>query len=143
MHHALKLTMSKFYRCFAIVINIMFYIGQLLLQVHYLFGGNPGKDSLPKMRLDDFWSLKVISAFSLTLTISIKIISFVFYTSHQPQIMYLSVYDCYVPMESSPVLLAAVIFSVIIHVICTVLSPPVLSTAVVFSYSHPLCCVQL
>ena len=32
---------------------------QSLLQVHYLFGGNPGKDSLPKMRLDDFWSLKV------------------------------------------------------------------------------------
>ncbi|KAI0218378.1 Muskelin [Lamellibrachia satsuma] len=28
-------------------------------KVHYLFGGNPGKDSLPKMRLDDFWSLKL------------------------------------------------------------------------------------
>ncbi|KAL8596859.1 hypothetical protein ACOMHN_060667 [Nucella lapillus] len=26
---------------------------------HYLFGGNPGKDSLPKMRLDDFWSLRL------------------------------------------------------------------------------------
>lgn len=28
-------------------------------KVHYLFGGNPGKFSVPKMRLDDFWSLKV------------------------------------------------------------------------------------
>ncbi|ESP01147.1 hypothetical protein LOTGIDRAFT_225475 [Lottia gigantea] len=28
-------------------------------KLHYLFGGNPGKDSLPKMRLDDFWSLKL------------------------------------------------------------------------------------
>ncbi|ELU02476.1 hypothetical protein CAPTEDRAFT_169790 [Capitella teleta] len=28
-------------------------------KVHFLFGGNPGKDSLPKMRLDDFWSLKL------------------------------------------------------------------------------------
>ncbi|CAL4059856.1 unnamed protein product, partial [Meganyctiphanes norvegica] len=26
---------------------------------HYLFGGNPGKASLPKMRLDDFWSLRL------------------------------------------------------------------------------------
>jgi hypothetical protein len=30
-------------------------------KVHYLFGGNPGTDFLPKMRLDDFWSLKVHS----------------------------------------------------------------------------------
>jgi len=30
-----------------------------ILQVHYLFGGNPGKESLPKMRLDDFWCLQV------------------------------------------------------------------------------------
>ncbi|KAK2151233.1 hypothetical protein LSH36_371g00004 [Paralvinella palmiformis] len=28
-------------------------------KIHYLFGGNPGKDSLPKVRLDDFWSLKL------------------------------------------------------------------------------------
>lgn len=28
-------------------------------QVHYLFGGNPGKSCSPKMRLDDFWSLKL------------------------------------------------------------------------------------
>lgn len=28
-------------------------------KVHYLFGGNPGKFSVPKMRLDDFWSLKL------------------------------------------------------------------------------------
>lgn len=34
-------------------------IGICVLQVHYLFGGNPGKDSQPKMRLDDLWSLKV------------------------------------------------------------------------------------
>ncbi|KAG1683389.1 Muskelin [Nymphon striatum] len=26
-------------------------------KVHYLFGGNPGKSAMPKMRLDDFWSL--------------------------------------------------------------------------------------
>uniref|UniRef100_A0A8C4QGM5 Muskelin 1, intracellular mediator containing kelch motifs n=1 Tax=Eptatretus burgeri TaxID=7764 RepID=A0A8C4QGM5_EPTBU len=28
-------------------------------KVHYLFGGNPGKTSSPKMRLDDFWSLRL------------------------------------------------------------------------------------
>ncbi|XP_060569193.1 muskelin-like [Ruditapes philippinarum] len=28
-------------------------------KVHYLFGGNPGKESLPKMRLDDFWCLQL------------------------------------------------------------------------------------
>lgn len=28
-------------------------------KVHYLFGGNPGKSGVPKMRLDDFWSLKL------------------------------------------------------------------------------------
>ncbi|KAL3852859.1 hypothetical protein ACJMK2_016468 [Sinanodonta woodiana] len=28
-------------------------------KVHYLFGGNPGRESLPKMRLDDFWSLQL------------------------------------------------------------------------------------
>ncbi|GFS06019.1 muskelin [Elysia marginata] len=27
--------------------------------IHYLFGGNPGKESLPRLRLDDFWSLKL------------------------------------------------------------------------------------
>ncbi|XP_066283972.1 muskelin-like [Branchiostoma lanceolatum] len=31
-------------------------------QVHYLFGGNPGKSNSPKMRLDDFWSLKLCRA---------------------------------------------------------------------------------
>ena len=35
-------------------------------KVHYLFGGNPGKASIPKMRLDDFWSLKVHSHRNLT-----------------------------------------------------------------------------
>jgi len=29
-------------------------------KVHYLFGGNPGKTSLPKMRLDDFWALRLM-----------------------------------------------------------------------------------
>ncbi|KAK2701991.1 hypothetical protein QYM36_019379, partial [Artemia franciscana] len=28
-------------------------------RVHYLFGGNPGNASDPKMRLDDFWSLRL------------------------------------------------------------------------------------
>lgn len=28
-------------------------------RVHYLFGGNPGKQNLQKMRLDDFWSLQL------------------------------------------------------------------------------------
>ncbi|RWS30108.1 muskelin-like protein [Leptotrombidium deliense] len=28
-------------------------------KVHYLFGGNPGRTHLPKVRLDDFWTLKV------------------------------------------------------------------------------------
>uniref|UniRef100_H2ZEN1 Muskelin N-terminal domain-containing protein n=1 Tax=Ciona savignyi TaxID=51511 RepID=H2ZEN1_CIOSA len=28
-------------------------------QVHYMFGGNPGKTSQPKLRLNDFWSLKL------------------------------------------------------------------------------------
>ncbi|XP_013418827.1 muskelin-like [Lingula anatina] len=28
-------------------------------KVHYLFGGNPGKEGLPKMRLDDFWALQL------------------------------------------------------------------------------------
>lgn len=32
---------------------------------HYLFGGNPGKDTLPRMRLDDFWALKVRDYFIL------------------------------------------------------------------------------
>ncbi|XP_023228527.1 muskelin-like [Centruroides sculpturatus] len=27
--------------------------------VHYLFGGNPGRSCFPKMRLDDFWSLQL------------------------------------------------------------------------------------
>jgi len=29
-------------------------------KVHYLFGGNTGKASLPKMRLDDFWALRLV-----------------------------------------------------------------------------------
>ncbi|KAG8336248.1 Muskelin 1, intracellular mediator containing kelch motif [Homalodisca vitripennis] len=29
-------------------------------QVHYLFGGNPGRTCLPKLRLDDFWRLSLI-----------------------------------------------------------------------------------
>ncbi|XP_021957307.1 muskelin isoform X2 [Folsomia candida] len=29
-------------------------------KLHYLFGGNPGRTKDPKLRLDDFWSLKLI-----------------------------------------------------------------------------------
>ncbi|XP_046661321.1 muskelin isoform X2 [Homalodisca vitripennis] len=29
-------------------------------KVHYLFGGNPGRTCLPKLRLDDFWRLSLI-----------------------------------------------------------------------------------
>lgn len=32
---------------------IMYY------QVHFLFGGNPGRSCLPNLRLDDFWQLKL------------------------------------------------------------------------------------
>ena len=39
-----------------IIYHLRFYFKK---QVHYLFGGNPGKESLPKIRLDDFWALKV------------------------------------------------------------------------------------
>ena len=28
-------------------------------KVHYLFGGNPGRSCLPKLRLDDFWTLRL------------------------------------------------------------------------------------
>lgn len=28
-------------------------------KVHYLFGGNPGRSCLPKLRLDDFWQLQL------------------------------------------------------------------------------------
>lgn len=28
-------------------------------KVHYLFGGNPGRTGLPKLRLDDFWRLRL------------------------------------------------------------------------------------
>lgn len=27
--------------------------------MHYLFGGNPGRASTPKLRLDDFWKLQL------------------------------------------------------------------------------------
>ena len=43
--------------------NLNFYdtrnLNVCYFQVHYLFGGNPGKESLPRMRLDDFWCLQV------------------------------------------------------------------------------------
>lgn len=29
------------------------------MQIHYLFGGNPGHYYQPKLRLDDFWQLKL------------------------------------------------------------------------------------
>lgn len=28
-------------------------------RLHYLFGGNPGKNLSPQLRLDDFWILKL------------------------------------------------------------------------------------
>lgn len=28
-------------------------------QVHFLFGGNPGRSCLPNLRLDDFWQLEL------------------------------------------------------------------------------------
>ena len=31
----------------------------IYIQVFYLFGGNPGRKCNPKMRLDDFWRLKL------------------------------------------------------------------------------------
>lgn len=34
-------------------------INRLFSQAHYLFGGNPGRSNDPKMRLDDFWSLRL------------------------------------------------------------------------------------
>ncbi|KAG2460382.1 MKLN1 protein, partial [Polypterus senegalus] len=61
-------------------------------KVHYLFGGNPGKSCSPKMRLDDFWSLKLcrptkeyllrhckylIRKYRLTLDIRRNIVSYV------------------------------------------------------------------
>lgn len=37
------------------------YAHQLILdpisKVHYLFGGNPGRDYMDTLRLDDFWAL--------------------------------------------------------------------------------------
>lgn len=30
-----------------------------ITKIHYLFGGNPGRSCLPKLRLDDFWQLKL------------------------------------------------------------------------------------
>lgn len=32
-------------------------------KVHYLFGGNPGKNTRPALRLDDFWILHLIRFF--------------------------------------------------------------------------------
>lgn len=29
------------------------------VQVHFLFGGNPGRSCLPNLRLDDFWQLEL------------------------------------------------------------------------------------
>lgn len=31
----------------------------LSCQVHFLFGGNPGRSCLPNLRLDDFWQLEL------------------------------------------------------------------------------------
>lgn len=37
---------------------IIFY-KLLFHQVHFLFGGNPGRSCLPNLRLDDFWQLEL------------------------------------------------------------------------------------
>lgn len=37
----------------------LFYSCSWMLQIHFLFGGNPGRMCLPKLRLDDFWSLQL------------------------------------------------------------------------------------
>ena len=47
----------------SVAVRIQAMLSLFSLQKHYLFGGNPGKDSLPKMRLDDFWSLQVTVPF--------------------------------------------------------------------------------
>ena len=36
-------------------------------KVHYLFGGNPGCNKKPKLRLDDFWELRLIRPSGLQL----------------------------------------------------------------------------
>ena len=45
-------------------------------KVHYLFGGNPGKSSIHKMRLDDFWSLKVPLHTLLNYSLSSVLVAF-------------------------------------------------------------------
>lgn len=68
-------------------------------KVHYLFGGNPGKFSVPKMRLDDFWSLKVsiIVKFMFACKLSLKPSSW----SRDPRVFIVIIaakqphFDCY------------------------------------------------
>lgn len=44
--------------CMCYYRSFVFFIS-LSLQIHFLFGGNPGRMCLPKVRLDDFWSLQL------------------------------------------------------------------------------------
>lgn len=47
---------TSVYFCVEYIVLIVLYME---LQVHYLFGGNPGRACLPKLRLDDFWQLQL------------------------------------------------------------------------------------
>lgn len=45
-----------------ILSNLIQYLANLfhfLFKLHYLFGGNPGKLTSPKLRLDDLWILEL------------------------------------------------------------------------------------
>ena len=42
-----------------LIIGKMRLINNSFIQIHYLFGGNPGRACLPKLRLDDFWKLQL------------------------------------------------------------------------------------
>lgn len=35
------------------------YTSSFPVQIHFLFGGNPGRSYLPNLRLDDFWQLEL------------------------------------------------------------------------------------
>lgn len=48
-----------YFSCYAITYYTVDFKQVLFLQIHYLFGGNPGKPRPPKLRLDDFWKLRL------------------------------------------------------------------------------------
>lgn len=39
--------------------SVIIFYESLPYQVHFLFGGNPGRSCLPNLRLDDFWQLEL------------------------------------------------------------------------------------